>query len=161
MKSELCLTCKKNQTALRCKSCNEASCKHCVHFIDEDLFELVSLLPEDLRNSTFCKNCYNQGVAERLSHFTDLAEKAKNVNVFTKVQTKETRRIKRIASPVKVQDCEDREETLLRLAFLAAEKGYDTLVDVDIKSKKVGDGKRYKKLVWIGSGIPVNPSIKK
>lgn len=84
-----------------------------------------------------------------------LLEKAKNVDTFDKKQGSETRLIKRVEKPLKVTECDDREETLLRLAFLAAKKGYDTLVDVDIQSQKVGN-KTYKKLVWNGTAVPVD-----
>ncbi len=122
---------------------------------------MIEMLPDDLKNKTFCTNCYNQGVGERITEYFDVVEKAKKVNVFSKIQSKETRRIKRTQPPVKVDDCNDREEALLKLAFLAAEKGFDTLVDVDLKSKKVGEGKTYKKLVWSGVGIPVDPTLRK
>lgn len=122
---------------------------------------MITLLPEDLKNKTFCFNCYNQGISDRLIHYAEIVEKAKKVDVFSKIQSRETRRIKRSEPPVTVIDCEDREETLLRLAFLAADKGYSTIVDVDLKSKKIGEGKTYKRVVWSGSGIPVDPAIKK
>ncbi len=161
MELSTCVLCHKNKTALRCDSCGEASCKKCVEFIDEDLLELIALLPEELKNKTFCLNCYNQGISEQVSDYLELVEKAKKVSVFSKIQSKETRRIKRIVDPVKVLDCEDRNETLMRLAILAVEKGFDTIVDVEIRSKKVGEGKAYKKLVWDGLGVPVDPRIKK
>lgn len=156
-----CTLCSKNKTALRCYACAEASCKKCVEFIDEDSVEFVALMPDDLRNRTFCRNCFNQTIAPKISSYQDIARRAKQVDVYSKSQTKETRRIKRVEKPLQIIDCEDREEVLLRLAFLAAEKGFDTLVDVDVRSKKVGEGKSYKKLVWMGTAVPVDPSILK
>lgn len=156
-----CVLCEKNKTALRCDACSDVSCKDCVHFIDEDHFEMIALLSEDLKNKTFCNNCYNQGINDQIIGYFELFERAKKVDVFTKVQTKETRRIKRVATPVGVVGCADKEEALLRLAFLTAEQGFDTIVDVELKSKKVGEGKSYKKLVWDGAGIPVDSSLKK
>ena len=132
-----------------------------MQFIDEDFFEMQSLLPEDLRNKTFCLNCFNQGIDERISRYRDIVEMAKNVDIFNKTQTKETRRIKRIEDPIRVENCDDRQEAVMRLAFIAADKGFKTIVDVDITSKKVGEGKSYKKLVWKGVAVPVDPSIKK
>ncbi len=129
--------------------------------MDEDCFEMIALLPAELQNKTFCLNCYHQGVSESLEHYTEIVEKAKQVDVFSKTQTKETRRIKRVESPIRVVDCADKEEALLKIAFIAADKGYGTVVDVDLASKKHGEGKSYKKLVWSGSGIPVDPSLKK
>ena len=161
MERSTCVLCNKNKTALRCVSCGDVSCKKCVQFIDEDHFEMISLLPEDLKNKTFCMNCYHQGVAERISHYSEVAEEAKKVDIFSKTQSKETRRIKRIEDPIQVADCEDKELALMRLAFLSVEKGYSTIVDVEVKAKKSGEAKRYKKVVWTASGIPVDPGIKK
>lgn len=122
---------------------------------------MIALLPDDIQNKTFCMNCYNQGISDRLNHYVEIVEQAKQINVFTKNQTKETSRIKRTEPPLRVVNCSDKEEALLKIAFMAAEKGFGTIVDVELKSEKVGKGKTYKKLVWTGSGIPVDPSIKK
>ena len=122
---------------------------------------MISLLPDELQNKTFCSNCYQQDIDSKLTHFQSLMDKARQVDVYDKKQSSETRLIKRIENPVFVTDCDDREETLLRLAFLAAQKGYSTIVDTQIKSVKVGEGKSYKKLLWNGSAIPVDPNLKK
>lgn len=161
MEKKVCEVCNKNKTALKCDMCKESSCKQCSEFIDEDCFEFVSLLPENLKNKTFCLNCYGSSVAEDMNMYKDLLEKAKNMDVYSKDQSSETRLIKRIEKPIKIEDCSDRDETLLRLAFLSAQKGFDTMVDVDIRYKKVGEGKAYRKLVWGGSAVPVDPSIRK
>ena len=68
--------------------------------------------------------------------------------------------MRRVEKPIKIIECDGREETLMRLAFLAAEKGYDTLVDVNIKSIKTGQNS-YKKKMWSGSGIPINSKKRK
>ena len=156
-----CTICEKNKTALKCYDCGSASCKNCVEFIDEDSVEFVVLLPDELRNKTFCQNCYSQTILDKITKYRDIAARAKQVDVYTKTQTKETRRIKRVEEPLKIVDCEDRDEVLLRLAFLAAEKGFDTLIDVDVTYRKVGEGKSYRKLVWTGTAIPADPSIEK
>lgn len=161
MNLEICSHCNRNRTALRCDSCEDVSCKSCVVFVDEDFFEMVALLPDDLQNRTFCMNCFNQGISERLDHYLEIVSEAKNVDIFNKNQTKETRKIKRIESPIRVANCLGKEEALLKIAFFAAERGFKTVVDVELRSNKIGEGKSYKKLVWNGSGTPVDPSIKK
>lgn len=81
--------------------------------------------------------------------------KARNVGIYFKDQGKETRLLKRSEKPVRVLDCPDREETLLRLAFLAVKAGFIGLLDVDIVATKVRDG-AYQTSSWSGSGIPSN-----
>lgn len=63
-------------------------------------------------------------------------------------------------APIKIDNCDDREETLLRLAFVAAQKNFDGLVDVELASKKVRDGS-YQTHKWSGSAVPTHIESKK
>ena len=150
-----CDVCLKNKTALKCSMCSKSNCKHCVHFIDESVFEFLDLLPENLQDKGFCPNCYDDHISEQLSEYLNCMELAKNVNIYTKEQSSETRLMRRDKKPLKIKDCNDREETLLRLAYLAALDGYETLIDVNLVSKKISTGGRYKKLIWDGTAIPL------
>ena len=85
---------------------------------------------------------------------------AEQVNTYDIKQGNETSRIRRIEKPIKVENCGDKKEALMKLAFMAAQKGFDTLVDVDIQSEKIGSG-TYKKLIWKGRAVPVDPKIRK
>lgn len=160
MEKVLCQSCSAQKTALRCEKCEEATCKKCSFFIDEDVFDHVELLPDNIQNKTFCTSCYHEGVYSVLEESREILERAKNVDVYGKDQGNETGLIKRIEKPIVIKDADDREETLLRMAYYAAQKGFDTLVDVDIKSKKTGKG-TYIKLIWDGYAVPVNPKIRK
>ena len=155
-----CEICLSKKTALRCSLCNQLSCKLCSHFIDDSIFELEDLIPEHLANKAFCPNCYDEKVGLEVDAIINTMELAKNVNVYSKVQGTETRLMRRVAKPLKVNECEDREETLLRLAYMAAKDGYDTIVDVDITSKKVNLGGRYRKVVWSGTATPIDSDKK-
>lgn len=75
--------------------------------------------------------------------------------VFMKAQFKETRLIKRLEDPISVVACADYDETLLRLAFRAAQLNYNGIIDVDITSKKVRTG-NYQTSVFSGTAIPAN-----
>lgn len=160
MQKQNCQTCSAVKTAVICDRCSEHTCKRCSFFIDDTVFDYTDFLPEEIKDKVFCTSCYYQDVDAVLVDYKELLEKAKAVNVYSSIQGAETGRIKRIEKPILVQDCDDREETLLRLAFFAAQKDYDTLVDVSIKSKKVGEG-AYKKLVWSGTAVPVDPKVLK
>lgn len=63
--------------------------------------------------------------------------------------------MKRIEDPVVVNNCPDELETMMRLAFHAAEAGFNGLIDVEIINTKVRDG-AYQTTTWSGSGIPAN-----
>jgi len=155
-----CQTCFKNKTALRCGDCEEPTCKVCSYFIDDTVFEYAELLPESVKDKTFCTPCYHKNADPILEEYKEYLEAAKNINVYSSIQGNETGMIRRIEKPIMVKECNDQEEALMLLAFYAAKKGYDTLVDVDIKSTKTGKG-TYQKLIWTGRGVPVDPKIKK
>lgn len=157
---KLCLTCSSKKTAIQCSKCIEPSCKKCSFFIDEEEFFHLELLPDEIQGKTFCTACYHETVYGVLENSRELLERAKNVDVYGKEQGSETGLIKRIEKPIVIKDADDKEETLLRMAFYAVQKGYDTLVDVKIESKKTGVG-TYKKLIWDGYAVPVDPKIKK
>ncbi len=159
MDKKTCESCFKEKTVLVCNDCESPSCKKCSCFIDEDEFEYPELLPERFRDQVFCPSCYNEHAAPVLADYRDILERAKVVDVYDKEQGSETGLIRRVEKPISIKDCDDREETLLRLAFYAAQKGFDTLVDVDITSKKIGKG-TYKKLIWNGTAVPVDPKIR-
>jgi hypothetical protein len=149
-----CFSCQKSKATLLCGICKDSICKSCVQFIEEDQFSFSSQVSQELKSSTFCQSCYNSRVVDEIEKYDELMKKAKAVDVFHKKQSKETRLIKRKEKPLSVVDCADFEEALLRLAFLAAEKGFSKIIDVDLQSKKVTINK-YHTTVWSGTAIPV------
>ena len=149
-----CQSCFKNKTFLECSNCKEAVCKRCACFIDATSFEFVNFLPENINGQTFCPSCYYTKAGPVLAEYNEILERAKFVNVYSVKQSSETSLIKRIEKAIKVKNCADKEETLMRLAFITAQKNFDTIVDVKITSEKVFDSK-YKKLTWSGEGVPV------
>lgn len=152
-----CSLCQKNETALSCGLCACAVCKSCALILDSESFEYLKKRPEDLTHSAYCPACYDARVAAALDEYNETLERAKDIDVYFKNQSKETRLIKRIEKPIRIQECADRDEVVMRLAFFAAQMNYNAVVDIDLISEKVGNGS-YKKLVWRGSGVPANAS---
>jgi len=81
-------------------------------------------------------------------------ERAKEVIVFSKDETKKTGHLKRKEEPYLVEDCEDHDETILRLAFFAARDGFNCLLDVHVSNKKIIVGS-HKKTIFSGRAIPI------
>ncbi len=102
----------------------------------------------------YCGPCFEEKVNPEIEKYYETMRRAKQVNVFTKTQTKETRLVKRSEKPIRVE-CWDREEALLRLGFEAARAGFNGLVDVDVIYEKVRDH-AYQTTRWIGVGIPAH-----
>lgn len=155
MTSTNCAICGKSKAKLNCGICNDIICKSCTQFLDEDTFSFFRNVQPDLKHTTYCVTCYDQKVEPTLAHYNDLMRKAKDTIVFYKKQNKETHFIKRNEDTVKVVDCADKDETILRLAFFAAQKGYNSIIDVEVTPKKVQDGV-YQTTVYSGVAIPAH-----
>lgn len=124
-------------------------------FVDEDSFGFLARLPEGVALGTYCNACFESHVRPELDKYEEKMEKARNVNVFFATQSKESRFVRRIEKPIKVENCQDRDEVVLRLAFLAVSNGKNALVDVDLSSSKVRNG-GWQSSLWSGRAIPAN-----
>jgi hypothetical protein len=153
MEKSVCISCFKPKATLECGACHSTVCKYCAQFVEEETFSFLGQVPEDLAHSTYCPPCFNEKVQPKLDAYNHTMELAKEIDVYYKKQSKETRLIKRFEDPVHVQACSDRDETILRLAFFAAQRNFNSIVDVQVSSVKVKMGS-YQNLSWSGTGIP-------
>ncbi len=85
---------------------------------------------------------YEQKVAE-----------ARGVYVFFVTQKRAIPLIAKAKNVVRVEGCSDRNETILRLGFLAAEQSFNALVQVEVTSEKVRNA-GYQTSAWKGVGLP-------
>lgn len=150
-----CSCCQKPKAPLNCGLCKDPVCKACANFLDEGQFSFLAHRPEELSYDVYCTTCFNSHVAEPLQAYNQLMEAAKEIFVFMKAQNKETHYIDRKETPLQVVDCADRDETLLRLAFFAAEAKFNAIIDVELKSKKIKQGS-YQSTLWSGTAIPAH-----
>lgn len=148
----VCKTCRKPKANFQCGICQEHVCKSCAQFLN-DSFSFLKKIPADLSHTTYCSNCFDEKVAAPLEAYNTTMEAAKEVMVFTKDQIKSTAHLKRREEPVTVEHCEDEQETIVRLAFFAAEKHFNCLLDVDVSYRKIIVGS-HKKTVFSGTAIP-------
>ena len=161
MTSEACTSCHKAKAPLTCIGCKEALCKACATFVDlENTFSFLPAMPNDVEGGSYCVLCYESKAQPAVEAYDEQMEKAKNISVYMKNQGKEVTSLRRAQVPVTVTDCEDRDETLLRLAFLTVERGYDTLISVDLVPKKIRTG-TYQKSAWQGTGTPAEKRRRK
>jgi hypothetical protein len=148
-----CNSCYKPKANFECPLCHEDVCKSCIQFMEDGVFSFYKNIPEDLSHSQYCPRCFDEKIAVPLKNYEELQNKAKDVIIFFKDESQKTRLFSRKEPAVEVPECLDREETILRLAFFAAEKKFNAIIDVDLKSHKVMNGShRYS--VWKGSAIP-------
>jgi hypothetical protein len=150
-----CKNCRKPKAPFTCGICQEHTCKSCTQFIGEDTFSFLKKIPAELTHTCYCPSCFDEKVAAPLSSYEETMEKARNIIIFTKDETKKTGHIKRKEDAFTVEDCEDEQETILRLAFQAVQEGFNTLLDVHISHRKIVVGS-HKKTIFSGSARPVN-----
>jgi hypothetical protein len=121
--------------------------------MDEDSFSFLKVVPAELTHSIYCPKCFDDNVANTLESYKSNMEKAKEVIIFFKHEGKKTRLLQRKEEPYKVIDCVDKDETILRLAFFAAQDNFNSIIDVDLVSEKVIHGS-HKSLKWKGTAVP-------
>lgn len=126
----------------------------------ESAFHFSPQRSAQLSHNTYCLVCFDQHVTPALNNYEEILAKAQDILVFDISQGKETRFVKRLEKPVYIAEGLDEKEITLRLAFIAAEKNYNALVDVDIKALKVRDGS-YQTMAYSGKGVPTNVNDRK
>lgn len=150
-----CCSCQRPKANYVCPLCEQDVCKACAQFLDEASFAFLPSRPSELSHSLYCPRCFDDKVAGPLAEYEAGVEKARQVAVFMKNESKRTRLFPRKETPVVVIDCLDEDETILRLAFLAAQDNYNAIIDVDLKSEKVISGS-HKYTKWKGTAMPCN-----
>lgn len=155
MENASCCVCQKPKATLQCGICVSAVCKYCAQFVEEDQFSFLPKTPPDLSHTTYCGPCFDAKVAPEIEAYEQAMKRAKAITVFFTGDSKQTRNFKRIEKPIKVKNCDDREETLLRLAFLAVHAKFNAIIDVEIISEKVRSG-AYQTTKYSGKAMPTN-----
>lgn len=153
-----CCTCFKPKATLTCGACNEALCKYCAQFLQPEDFAFTLQRAPLLHKDTFCSPCFTELVEPALNKYNETMARAKEIMVFSKIQNKETRFVGRDEDRIHIPECEDRDEVIMRLAYQAADRDFNGVIDIKLATRKVRNGS-YQTTVWFGSGVPaqVNP----
>jgi hypothetical protein len=149
----ICSSCQSPKAHLVCGVCQSRICKPCAEIVHDETTALLSIVPEYLNHGVFCQSCFNDKILPELAQYKVVLERAKVMDVFYKTQAKESNFIRRIEKPIEVSGCIDRELTILKLAFLSAQAGFNVLVDVEVGYEKTRNG-GWQSSVWHGKGIP-------
>jgi hypothetical protein len=160
MELNSCTSCQKIKAQLNCGVCLQTVCKSCAHFGNEFDFSFLAIATENLCQEVYCGPCYDKHVLPELDKYSQTMEAAKNVRVFLKSQSKETRLLSHKESILTVTDCVDYNEAILRLAFFAAKAKFNAIIAVEITSRTVKNGS-YQYSLWSGTARPTNITQKK
>ncbi len=155
MSNSPCAICNASKAPNTCRSCDSSICKSCLEFVSDETFEFADYTEANSPIGSYCSSCYTTEIVPALETYNEILERAKEVTVFSADQGKETRLIKRSDLKFQIDECEDKDVLTMRLAYMAAKAGYNTLVDVDLVYSKVRDGS-FKLSNWRGTATAAN-----
>ena len=156
-----CSFCSSYKNTMDCSHCQDVCCKACLTFVETDQdFQFDSELSNKHKNQSYCPTCSAQVLATDLNLYEDTLQRAKEILVFDISQSKETRLLSRKEKPIKIFNEQDRQVITLKMAYKAAQLGFNAIIDCDIKAKKIRDGS-YQTTAYDGSCIPTQVSDNK
>ena len=152
---ETCSVCRQPKATIRCGSCEDPLCKSCEHFLEPDSFSFLEPVPKELQLIHYCPACYEEKVEPARESYERTMAAAKEVNIFFLADRNVPQLLKKSQAAIHVKDCRDRDETILRLGFKAAELGFNSVVKVDVVAKQIRN-LAYQTSAWQGTGIPAD-----
>lgn len=156
MEKTPCSICQNTKIRYQCEHCHSDICKNCVYFLNDDSFYYLTAKEKIFDLKMFCLGCFKEHIEVKLAQYEELVSKAKEIMIFTKIQSRETRFIKRTDELYQIKDCPDRNEAIMRMAVMAATAGFNAVIDIIIESKKVKLDTSYQTHTWNATGIPVH-----
>ena len=148
-----CISCRKPKAKTECPLCFEPICKNCLQPVDSDAFQYMPDRPEDLSHARYCGFCLDATINPALEVYTEILERAKKICLLTKAYKGHVSTLKKAKYSIEVKDCPDREELIMKLAFMAAKEGYNALLQTDLVSQKIRN-EAYQKSSWSGEAWP-------
>lgn len=150
-----CLNCQSQKTIFACGLCEGALCKNCTEFVEPGSFSFLQALPKELSHRHYCFSCFGGTVQPALQRYHRTMFLARQVLVIDKPRRMPLPLLKSSKQRLSVQKCADKEEALMRLAFQAADLGFNAIIKVDMKYEKVRmDG--YQTTRWHATGYPAD-----
>ena len=148
----ICETCRDPKAVLNCGLCQNGLCKKCAESMGSDFFSFLKDVPPELTHAVYCGSCFDQHVAVAKATYLEVMAKADKVVIFYKKErnvpvTRQSR------VQLQVKDCLDRDETLLRLAFFAAQQSFTAVIHVDLVPEKIRIN-GYQRTHWHATGFP-------
>jgi len=153
MSEKICISCRRPKATHPCELCSEWSCKSCGHFLDADTFSFREKVASELKHTYYCAPCFQAQVEPELETYREMMVQAEDVYIFFTSQKKSIPLVSKAKESIRVENCEDRDQTILRLAFKAVEQGHNAVMETHVVSEKVRNA-GHQKNKWSGTGIP-------
>lgn len=154
----ICSSCRESKSAnklsYQCGICQSQLCKRCTVFSSASSFSFLKKIPDELQHQEYCNACYQNTIVPARETYDATMERAKKIFIFEKSM----RLIPLISSSkqkLSVEECADRDETILRLAFQAAQLSFNAVIKLELVCKKVRIN-GYQTSSWSATGFPAN-----
>lgn len=151
--NRVCVICESDKRLKDCELCGAAVCKNHVQSLTPDTFAYLTKVPEKLSHAHYCPNCFDAQVAPELASYQETVERAKEIVYLSKDYPGYVRVLRRHTKRVTIEKCDDRRETILRMAFVAAQLKFNALIEAEVESAKIRMG-GYQSTAWRGSAMP-------
>ncbi len=155
-----CINCRRTRISHECGLCQAPLCKSCEKFLPGESFAYLPEVPAELSHAFYCPDCHQEHVQPALADYEEKLAQAREMYFFFNTQRSFLPVLKKHTEPIRVENCEDRDETILRLAFLSAQLGYNCVVEAEVKSTKTRNGNHLKHF-WTGTAFPAELDLAK
>lgn len=150
MSQPICKICLRPQAVHECGLCHVNLCKKCEHFVEPDSFAFMEKVHRDFTLGHYCPECFDERIQPQVEKYAELMERAKHIYIFFSTSKNPHTLIKKSNKPLRLSNCRDRDETILRLGFRAAEQGYNAVVEVEVE--RIQNQRNF----WEGRGVPAH-----
>jgi len=144
-----CVSCRTSKVQFECPLCEADICSKCVMRPPQGSFFYRSDTPAELKHPHYCQSCFAEEVETAVSQYEETLALAKEVFVFFTTQKKEIPLVRKSKELLMVQEQEDRDVTILKLAYMASERGFNAIISTDVQCVKVRN-EGYQHSVWSG-----------
>ena len=155
-----CVSCRRPKAAFQCGVCDSDICKSCLVFLEESSFSFFTQVPAELGHSRYCAGCWTAHVEPAQERYQEVMNRARDAYFFFTTQRAQIPVLAKATTKVEIKSCTDRDESVLRLAFLAAEQGHNAVLEAEVVSTKVRD-EGYQKTIWKAKGLPVTVDVER
>jgi len=160
MSEQICGACRRPKANIQCELCEDWNCKSCAQTLAGDAFSFRTKRAPELSHTRYCQHCWQQQVEPALAEYEQKMAEAREVYIFFTTQKRPLPILSKEKEQIRVLECDDRDETILRLAFLAAELGCNAVIETDVRHEKVRNA-GWQKTAWRGSGFPARVDAEK
>jgi hypothetical protein len=121
--------------------------------VSDEAFRLLDVRPAELGHAQYCPRCHESVVEPALQRYDEQLSRARNVGYWARTYRGHVPVLKKGQRSIEVAGFRDRDEALLKMAFLAVEQGFNGLVHGELISRKERNH-GYQKMLWSGRATP-------